>query len=323
MSPRLSPAPLRKHRRKPRLLRALMWAPVAAAALMSVGCSITGVLATATRGGGGGGVIHGLSYGAGPRGGLDVYRPEHAGPAPVVVFIYGGSWQMGNRGMYAFVGKALSARGFLVVIPDYRVYPAVRYPDFLRDNAQAVRWARDNAARFGGDPKRLFLMGHSAGAYNVAMLTLDRRWLNEVGLTPRRDIRAAVGLAGPYDFLPLHDETLKIIFGPAQQRPQTQPIAYADGDAPPMLLAAGLKDKTVDPANATRLGDRIRSHGGEAEVRLYPGVTHTSIIGAIASPLRFVAPTLSDSIDFMRAHDDRPIAAAGPPAPVAPNGGRP
>jgi acetyl esterase/lipase len=220
-----------------------------------------------------------------------------------VVFVYGGSWQMGAKDMYAFVGKALAAKGFVAVIPDYRVYPQVRYPDFLRDNALAVRWARDNAARYGGDPDRLFLMGHSAGAYDVAMLTLDRRWLAEVGMDPARDIRATVALAGPYDFLPLHDPVLKTIFGPEKTLLQTQPITYADGAGPPMLLLAGAGDKTVDPGNSLRLGALIRARGGEAEVKIYKRIGHAQIVGSIAAPLRFLAPTLADATAFMAEHD--------------------
>jgi acetyl esterase/lipase len=279
----------------------LLRIPVVVALLAAGGCSITGVLAAATPGKGR--IVHDIPYGDGPRRRLDVYTPDTAGRAPVVVFIYGGSWQKGGKSMYGFVGKALAAKGFVTVIPDYRVYPEVGYPDFLRDNAQAARWARDHASEFGGDGARLFLMGHSAGAYDAMMLAVDPRWLGEVGMEPQRDIRAAVGLSGPYDFLPLRDETLMTIFGPVETRPGTQPISHVDGRAPPVFLAAGLKDAVVDPQNAVRLAQRIQEKGGEAEVKLYPRLDHQLAIGAFAAPLRFVAPTLEDSVAFMRRHD--------------------
>ncbi len=283
---------------------ALLRAPALAALLPLGGCSVTGVLAATTPARGR--LVRVVAYGEGPRRRLDVYTPDSAGRGPVVVFLYGGSWQGGHRSVYAFVGKALAARGFVTVIPDYRVYPEVRYPDFLRDLAQAVRWARDHAQAYGGDGERLFLVGHSAGAYNTAMLALDRRWLAQAGLDPARDLRAAAGLAGPYDFLPLKDETLMTIFGPEEARPQTQPIAYVDGRGPPMLLAAGLRDTVVDPANATRLAERIRARGGEVEVRLYPRLDHRLAIGTFAAPLRFLAPTLRDTVDFLRRRDRAP-----------------
>ena len=259
-------------------------------------------------------VRHDLAYEPGPRGKLDVYLPRRAGPGtPVAVFIYGGSWQSGDRGFYRFVGATLASRGIVTVIPDYRVYPQVRYPDFLRDNALAVRFVKQHAREWGADPARLFLVGHSAGAYDVAMLAVDRRWLGEVGLDPRRDVAGVVGLAGPYDFLPLRDEKLKIIFGPKDQRPDTQPINHVDGQAPPMLLLAGDKDGVVDPGNSTRLAAAIQTRGGDAEAHLYAGVGHVGLLTAILVPFRHRAPVLQAIVDFITLHSasaDRPAKAA-------------
>jgi acetyl esterase/lipase len=198
-----------------------------------------------------------------------------------VVFIYGGSWDSGEKSMYRFVGKLLASRGFITVIPDYRVYPAAKYPEFLRDNAEAVAFAKSHAAEWGADPSRLFLAGHSAGAYDAAMLGLDRRWLGAVGLDPRHDVVGVVGLAGPYDFLPLRDDKLKIIFGPEETRPDTQPINHIDGMAPPMLLLAGSKDKTVDPGNTTRLAAAIQARGGAVTARIVPGKSHISLLTSL------------------------------------------
>ena len=259
-------------------------------------------------------VKHDLAYAPGPRGKLDVYLPRRVGPGtPVAVFIFGGSWQSGERGFYRFVGATLASRGILTVIPDYRVYPQVRYPDFLRDNALAVRFVKQHASEGGGDSARLFLIGHSAGAYDVAMLAVDRRWLGEVGLDPRRDLAGAIGLAGPYDFLPLRDEKLKIIFGPKDQRPDTQPINHVDGHAPPMLLLAGSRDGVVDPGNSTRLAAAIEARGGEAEARIYPGIGHVGLLMAILAPFRRRAPVLAAIVDFIQLHS----ASAGAEDKVA------
>ncbi|MBA3812308.1 MAG: alpha/beta hydrolase [Caulobacteraceae bacterium] len=246
-------------------------------------------------------VTHDLAYGPGERGRLDVYRPRRqaAAPEPLVVFLYGGGWQSGDKAFYRFIGATLASRGLVVAIPDYRVFPQVRYPDFLRDNALAVRFARDHAAEWGADPGRLFLVGHSAGAYDVAMLALDRRWLGQAGLDPRRDIAGAVGLAGPYDFLPLRDEKLKIIFGPEQTRADTQPINHVDGRAPPMLLLAGDKDRVVDPGNATRLAAAIATRGGEVEARILPDLGHVGVLTAILGPFRHRGPVLRSILDFI------------------------
>lgn len=258
-------------------------------------------------------VERGIAYGEGPRRRLDLYMPDDAGPdAPVLVFLYGGGWDSGDRAMYRFVGQAFAARGYVTVIPDYRIYPEVLWPGFLDDGAAAVVWAQENAPSRGP----LLLAGHSAGAYNAAMLALDRRWLEAQGASPAA-LAAVAGLAGPYDFLPLQDEDLKIIFGPEEERPRTQPINYVDGSGPPMLLVTGGGDTTVDPANSTRLAERIRQKGGTAEVKVYDRVGHIAIVGALAAPLRHLAPVLDDMDRFFR----RTIAADRVAAdPVNPGG---
>jgi acetyl esterase/lipase len=246
-----------------------------------------------------------LVYQPGPRGKLDVYRPRQAtGSTPVVVFLYGGGWDQGAKAEYAFIGDALASKGFVTFIPDYRLYPEVRWPAFLEDNAKAVRWVKDHAAEFGGDPSKLFLVGHSAGAYNAVMLSLDRRWLATVGMDPRRDLRGTVGLAGPYDFLPLRSDELKAIFGPVNTRPATQPINYVDGQGPPLFLATDDGDKVVDPGNTTRLAAKIRADGGSVETRTYRGLSHALLLGVVAAPLRFLAPVLKDVTAFIEGHVD-------------------
>ena len=241
----------------------------------------------------------GVAYGDGPRQVLDVYVPAGAGPFPVVMFLYGGGWTSGDRAMYRFVGGALAEKGFVTVIPDYRLFPEVRFPAFLQDNAAALRWTRDTVGRYGGAAGPIFLIGHSAGAYDAAMLALDPQWLAGVGLDHRADLRGTVGLAGPYDFLPLNTDELREIFGPADQLARTQPINFVDGTAAPMLLLAGNKDTTVDPGNTLRLAARIQQTGGVVQDRLYPGIQHEEIVGAIGVPLRFLAPTLRDCVAFM------------------------
>ncbi|TCK23642.1 acetyl esterase/lipase [Ancylobacter aquaticus] len=252
-------------------------------------------------------VTENIAYADGPRHRLDVYAPTFGATQglQVVVFFYGGSWDSGDRAMYRFVGAALAARGMVVVIPDYRLYPEVRFPAFLEDGARAVQWARANAAAYGGDPSRLILMGHSAGAQIAAMLAFDRQWLGAVRLDPRRDVAGLVGLAGPYDFLPLESATLKKIFGPPAGRERSQPINFVTGEAPPAFLATGARDTTVDPGNSKRLAARIRAKGGEATLKVYDRPDHRLILGALSPPLRLVAPVLDDVTGFVRQLSQR------------------
>jgi len=245
-------------------------------------------------------VTKNIAYAPGPRRGLDVYAPDGAKDAPVMVFFYGGSWQEGDKAMYRFVGAALAAHGVVTIIPDYRVYPQVRFPVFLQDCAQAVAWAKANAHNFGGDPNRLVLMGHSAGAYNVAMLALNPVYLNAVGMSPH-DISGFIGLAGPYDFLPLQDPVIKTIFGDPAELARTQPINFVTPGAPPAYLAAGLRDKTVDPGNSMRLAAKLRASGDEVQERYYPKLNHVLIIGATSQLLEFLAPVLPDCLAFIHA----------------------
>jgi acetyl esterase/lipase len=203
----------------------------------------------------------GIVYATGPDRRLDVYAPDPVcGQAPVVVFFYGGGWTDGDRAMYRFLGAALAKRGVMTVIPDYRLYPAVRFPAFMEDAAQAVAWTRDHAAAYGGDPRGIFLMGHSAGGQIATLLALDTHYMRDAGIDPAL-VKGVIGLSGPYDFLPLTGPTLKAIFGPEDTWPRSQPINYVTAQAPPMLLATGTADTTVLPRNTDHLADRLRQAG--------------------------------------------------------------
>ena len=135
-----------------------------------------------------------MAYGNNARQRLDVYRPRKAGNGKVVVFFYGGSWRTGSKTDYRFVAEALTSRGFIAVLPDYRVYPEVMFPKFVEDSATAVRWVHDHISRFSGDTNHIYLMGHSAGAHIAALLTLDAHYLADAGLE-RKTIRATAGLS--------------------------------------------------------------------------------------------------------------------------------
>lgn len=277
--------------------------------LLVTACSPSGLLDGLTPGYG---VVRteSLRYGAGPRGTLDVYRPQAPGPLPVVVFLYGGNWQTGDKGIYPFAARPLAARGAVVVVPDYRLAPEVAFPAFVEDNAAAVAWTLRHAAEFGGDPSRVFVVGHSAGAYNAAMLALDGRYLERAGAS-RAQLAGVVGLAGPYDFLPITQPDLEPIFAPVQDGPLSQPITYADGSNPPMLLLAGADDTTVRPANTERLARRIVERGGVVESRVYPGLAHIGILTALTPLFARRAPVLDDVWAFVSAHRVGQTGAGG------------
>jgi acetyl esterase/lipase len=251
----------------------------------------------------------GIAYGEGPRRQLDIYRPDgQPGARPVVLFVYGGSWNSGERRHYRFVGQALAARGYVAVLPDYRHDPEGRFPGFVEDIAAAVAWTVAHAAEHGGDPKRIFLMGHSAGAYNVAMVASDRRYLAAHRLD-RRAIAGVIGLAGPYDFLPLDTDTTRRVFGHVADLDRTQPIRLVDAATPPMLLLHGDADDTVYPRHSLRLAERLTTLGATAEAKLYPGIGHIGIVLALSPLRRDDPPVLTDLDRFVAGMEAGRVAA--------------
>ncbi|MFC5479371.1 alpha/beta hydrolase [Massilia suwonensis] len=246
-----------------------------------------------------------IRYGSDARNMLDVYRPV-AGleNAPVIVFFFGGNWVSGKREDYAFVGRALAARGFVVVVPDYRLYPQVRYPDFLLDGAGAVAWTVREIARYGGDPQHIFLMGHSAGAYNAAMLALDPRWLGKEGLDPKL-LRGWIGLAGPYDFLPVTNRTTQPVFNAPDTPPDSQPVNHVSASAPPALLIAANKDSVVNPArNTGGMAAKLRAYHVPVRELYVDGVGHATLVASLSNSLKGLAPTLDAVERFVRSDGD-------------------
>ena len=273
----------------------------ALAATVTAACSPLSVFATFTPKDAARREARGARYMDGPRGGLDIYAPPIVHwAAPVAVFFYGGSWDSGRKGDYGWAARAIAAQGFLTLAPDYRLYPEVRFPDFLEDCAKAVRWAIDNTAALGGDPQRIVLIGHSAGAYNAAMLALDPRYLDAVGVK-RGAVRAFAGLSGPYDFLPLKGPITERTFGDAGDLSATQPVNFARADAPAAFLATGDKDTTVYPRNTRKLAAALRDKGARVEERHYPGMDHAGAVLALSRPFRRKATLLADMTAFLKA----------------------
>jgi acetyl esterase/lipase len=120
----------------------------------------------------------------------------------------------------------------------------------VKDSAQAVAWTLRSLRELGGDPQRVFVMGHSAGAYNASMVALDPRWLREAGASPDA-LRGWIGLAGPYDFLPIENEDVKPVFFAPDSPPDSQPVRHVQAGAPPALLIASHKDKLVSAERNT------------------------------------------------------------------------
>jgi acetyl esterase/lipase len=240
---------------------------------------------------------------------LEMFVPASAqGRLPVVVFIHGGGWNAGDPHNYRFMARALASHGYAVVLAGYRHFPHVRYPAMLQDGAATLRWVADHAAAHGGDPARVVVMGHSAGAYNAVMLALDKRWLAAVGLNADA-LRGAVGLSGPYDFYPFDVKASIDSFGQAPDPEDTQPVAHARAGAPPLLLIHGRADRTVKPNNSISLARAMTHAGTPTHAVLLDGVSHEGLIMLFARPFSRDARALDAVLPFLA----RVTAPASPP----------
>jgi acetyl esterase/lipase len=238
-----------------------------------------------------------IPYGTDPRQRLDIFAPPHASNRPIVVFWYGGSWEEGSRADYRFVGTALAKQGFVVVIPDYRLYPQVTFPAFEEDGARALAWVELHAADFGGDVGHIVLMGHSAGGHTAAFLAFNHAFLERFGASPN-NISGLVGLSGTYIFVPDSDQ-LRAAFPPPYTANDWQPIKFVDASAPPTLLLHGLADKEVLPQEAIELRDALAAAGVPVELKLFSRRGHADTIASFAEVTRWRTPALQETVAFI------------------------
>lgn len=250
-----------------------------------------------------------VAYGPDRRQAYDVYAPVRAPEAkpeskmekaPLLVFFYGGGWDSGSKDLYSWAGRALASLGYVVVVPDYRLVPQVRFPDFLKDSAAAVRHAMENAESYNADAARTAIMGHSAGAYNAVMVTLAPGYLGPAAGagTP---VKAVVGVAGPYDFYPYDVPASINAFGRWPKPEETQPVHYAGPSGAKFLLIYSQADTVVGPHNAKNLGAKLRAAGDDVDLVAYRKPSHQDMVAALSLPLRGRANTFGDVRSFLAA----------------------
>ena len=248
-------------------------------------------------------VVQDLAYCPAPACKLDLYIPPGAGNGPldVLVFFYGGRWTDGEKNDYRFVGAAFTEQNFIVVVPDYRKYPGVRFPEVVEDGAKALAWVYDHIAAYHGNPERIHVAGHSSGAHIGALLAADAGYLANEGKDRSQVIRDFAGLAGPYAFTP-DEPDLVDMFGPPSNYPNMQVTTFIDGRQPPMLLLYGDADRTVKAANLERLEQRIKEKGGLVEKQIYPGVGHRDLAAALTWLNLRGTPVLRDMKKFFQSN---------------------
>jgi acetyl esterase/lipase len=239
-----------------------------------------------------------VPYGTLPRQRLDAYTPWHATGKPIIVFWYGGGWESGRKSQYRFVGATLAKAGYVAVLPDYRLFPEVKFPAFVQDGAEALAWVVSHAAEIGGDPKRIYLAGHSAGAHLAGMLAYDRSQLERVGLAPDT-VRGYIGLSGPYALDPNND-TYRTIFAAPFGLADWQPVQLAKRGAPPALLLHGESDEVVEVSHARRMAAQLEALGVDVTLRIYPGRGHRDTVAAFAAAAPRKLPVMEEIRRFVK-----------------------
>ena len=245
-----------------------------------------------------------IAYGPLARQKLDIYAPAgDITPAGIVVFVYGGSWNSGSKEDYGFAASAFAAKGYVTIVFDYRLVPQVRYPSFVEDTAKALAWAHRHRAEYGVERGPVYLVGHSAGAYNAMMVALAPEFLARENLSPAI-IGAVAGLSGPYDFLPLQVDSTRAAFAGVTRLADTQPVNRVSSrqPTPPVLLLHGAADELVLPRNSAILADRLQAAGHDVEARQYAGAGHVTTLLALSRPLRKTTPVLADILRFFSVH---------------------
>ena len=242
-----------------------------------------------------------LAFGTDPRQRLDIYVPLGLkASAPVLLFFYGGSWQTGNRTDYLAFGQSFASAGIVTVVADYRLYPAVKYPAFVEDAARALAWLHAHAGEYSGDPSRIFISGHSAGAYNAVMLGAEPKFIKAQGGSLDW-IRGVIGIAGPYDFLPMRDPEYVDMFH-GRNNLDSMPVNHVNGVRPPMLLATGEDDTTVYPRNTASMAAKLRVFSSPVQEVHYSGTGHVGILLSLVPGFRGVTNLRQDMLDFIRTH---------------------
>ena len=243
-------------------------------------------------------ITRNVAYGALQRQKLDIYLPNNRKPRAVIVFFYGGAWSSGAKWPYRPLAAAFTGRGYAVVVPNYRLYPSARFPDFVEDAALALKWTRDNASLFGGAP--VFVMGHSAGAHIGALLAVDAKYLRAHGIEPSF-IRGFIGIAGPYTLNPAKWPVMREIFAAADPPESARPIRLVRERTIPMLLMHGTRDRIVAVHNSERFGAALAEAGSAVETKIYPRIGHNEMIFAFAWGWRWRAKVLDDVDAFITA----------------------
>jgi acetyl esterase/lipase len=233
---------------------------------------------------------------------LDLYLPEGRTNVPVIVSYYGGGLTGGDKNAQAFIGQRFAAAGFATAVVNYRLSPTVSHPAHIQDAAASFAWVKRHIAEYGGNPDQVFIIGHSAGAYLVALLAADERYLAAQKLS-LRDIRGAVPVSAFYwveraDVAPARD---KSIWGTDKNVwIDASPAHHLRKDAPPMLVLYADGDDEWRRQQNAEVAQAMKGAGQkQIEIVQIAPRTHNSIWSKIAEPHDEAAERI---VQFVRAN---------------------
>jgi acetyl esterase/lipase len=223
---------------------------------------------------------------------LDVYAPAEGKKLPVVVWIHGGGWQAGDKSDVGKKPQAFADKGFVFVSINYRLLPKATIKQMGQDVAKAIRWAHDHARDYGGDPNRMFVMGHSAGAQLAALVCTDGRYLKAEGL-PLSIIKGCVPVDGDTYDVPMQIRTVekkradryRIKFGDEALQKELSPVTHvARGKHIPPFLILHVANHPETRGQSRRLVEALRAAGVPATAYPAEGKNHTTINADLGLP---------------------------------------
>lgn len=231
----------------------------------------------------------GIQYGEDAFHTLDIFAPEDASDAPVLIFFHGGGFKEGHPSHYGYLGEEFLKRGAVFISAGYRFEPEHGYPDYVDDGAQVLKWAVDNVGRYGGSPDRIFASGHSAGANIVALLGFRTDW-NEKYSLPADVVKGLALASGGYDFSivdPAYpDQDVRPVQASIVHRIDTIPTSVVVGYGYPEAQRVG-QSPDFFRNQGQALVDALAGHDFAPEVVEIPDTDHlrTGIaLGDSASP---------------------------------------
>lgn len=235
---------------------------------------------------------------------LDVYRPVDRSNAPVLIFVHGGGWSTGNKQIFSYIGRTFAEQGYVTVVPNYRLSPAVQHPAHVRDVARAYAWTVANIAQYGGDASRIVLSGHSAGGHLVSLLVANERYLDEQNLDGDA-VQGVISISGIYDVTSIPPGILStpVFTSSSDARRDASPIFHVEANEPPFRLMFARFDIPTLDSQAQRFHNRLIDLGIESEISEIGGRTHATIVLQIGNP---GDPTTAEMLAFLDARTRQP-----------------